>query len=159
MNEARGATNLAIKYGNETPAMHHALNLKKQLKGRGKREQRQGRGWRGVPIWAPAKSVVCLYIPMHCTPSFVSCLIFHLHFWLCCVFMFVARCIFRVFLSIHLTFDMHTISSNFIHSHSAQVNTHTHPILLIRNIYGCLAWNFCIVCVSCLSLSLGLWLI
>lgn len=27
MNEARGAANLAIKYGNETPAVHHASNL------------------------------------------------------------------------------------------------------------------------------------
>lgn len=41
MNEASckasGATNLAIKYGNETPAMHHASNpAERQGKGEGK---------------------------------------------------------------------------------------------------------------------------
>lgn len=143
MNEASckasGATNLAIKYGNETPAMHHASN---QAEGQGKR-------WRegGYTIRAPAKSVVCLVclsvcvcvcwfsslLSYCCCFSFASCLIFHLHFCCALCLCLLHVCIFRLFQHSLLTFDMHTISSNFssaqpkqTHTHTASLHTHTH---------------------------------
>lgn len=95
----------------------------------------------------PAKSVVCLVclsvcvcvcwfsslLSYCCCFSFASCLIFHLHFCCALCLCLLHVCIFRLFQHSLLTFDMHTISSNFssaqpkqTHTHTLVVYTHTH---------------------------------
>lgn len=83
---------MAIKYGNETPAMHHASN---QAEGHGKGEGKKA---------TPAKSVVCLvclsvcvcvlvFVPFELLLLFSLCFLFNLSFALLLrfVFMLVAR--------------------------------------------------------------------
>lgn len=150
MNEAwckasrASRTNLAIKYGNETPAMLNASNL-----GRGK-----GRHYLGTCEKCRLSCVfacvcVCMSICVcvcigfasllgHCCCfSFASCLIFHLHFCCALCWCLLHVCIFRLFQHSLLTFDIHTISSNFSSAQPKQTHTHAHTHTLL---FGCNTW-------------------
>lgn len=129
------------------PCIMHQTRLRDRGKGEGKVATLFGH-------LRKVSSVLCVYqcvcvcvcwfsslLSYCCCFSFASCLIFHLHFCCALCLCLLHVCIFRLFQHSLLTFDMHTISSNFSSAQPKQTHTHIHWKCTHTHFIGCNYWG------------------